>query len=165
MKEKGSFEELAEKMHQQAQQHEQVDLMALLKRHQSFRQEIQKSQQSWLRFLVATSGTLFAVLIALGEKTALAGYARPVYGWAIAALGCGIVMLCIALYEQPFHHKKDLAHFLQEVQKAEAEARETDVVLAYKTPAIFGICEKAGYIFLIAAVLLLVALSLLLYVA
>ncbi len=162
------YEELADdfaaRMQENAEQRHDRILLEQITRHQAYRQEIQKSQQAWLRFLVATSGTVFAILISFADKTAIPGHARQAYGLAIASLGCGILMLCIALYERPFHDKKNLLYYSKETKTAEREGRKTDAFLVYKTPSIFGICAIAGYIFLSAAVLLLTALLLLLYV-
>lgn len=158
------LEGIANAMQQEFQNKHNERILSDIKRFQNYQEERQKSLQVWLRFLVATSGTLFAILISLGNKTELTVPAQQVYGLAIASLGMSTVMLCIKLYEHPFLAKKKLKHFLKEVEKARNEHRQTSSVLGYKTIAIFGVCEKIGYVFLIVAVLLLVGLSLLVYV-
>ncbi len=151
-------EKRAKQMEDEINQHKEKAFIEKMKKCQQMRIDHQTKQQDWLRFLVATSGTLFSVLVALGDKKEVILYARWVFSFGLASLGFGVLSLAIALYEPIFHQKKDLRLFAKALSKFSTEAPQK--LQAYKTPKLFGYCENTGYIALALAVLFLVAYSL-----
>lgn len=137
----------------QVQNHQKMVFQKKIGKFQEMRLNLQKTKQDWLRFLVATSGTLFSILIALGDKKEIPFLSSWVLAGALLSLGCGVLFLAIALYELMFHLEKEVEIYAKHLQ--EFSHKDSHKTLGYESPAIFGICEKIGYVSLALGIVLL----------
>ena len=127
---------------------------------ESINQHSQK-RETWLKSILLLSSSLFGILISLQNTNTASLHSRICFAVAIALLGCGILLLAIALYGFVDILAKHRADVLQESLNAFHENRALKTV-STKERSIFSDCEKIGYICLAFCVVSLVVYTLLL---
>lgn len=126
-----------------------------LQKFQELQQELQKTRQELLRYLVATSGMIFSILIGLSKSEAHLPLVRWSFAISIVLLGLGILLLSIALYSLLYLRRRGLTLYGKAVEKAHTERRPVEKIHRVNEPRFFAICEKIGLVCLALAVIAL----------
>jgi hypothetical protein len=117
----------------------------------------------WFRHVILVTSTLFGILISLHSNTPDSLYARLCFSLANILLALAIAGLLSVLYNLSAGTARNLrAAYQREVENARRECRETRPVGVHISKGVFFV-EKASYICIAAALLLLAFYSLLTY--
>lgn len=149
------IDELGKTFEHHIEQWQEQRQVSRIKKHQALNEELQKTRQELLRYLVATSGMIFSILIGLGKDGEHPRLALWSYAISIVLLGLGILLLSIALYNLLYNQRKGLELYGKAMEKAYRENHPVEEALYFREPRIFQICEKIGLINLALAVVFL----------
>lgn len=124
------------------------------KRNSEFADEIQSKHSNWLRFLVSTISVLFGILVALGDNSQLPRHIRILYSAGSFLLILSILFLSASLYSGLYYSRRKRRLYNEEAGKTLRENRLPQRVYVPRQ-ALFSICEAAGYICFVSALLAL----------
>lgn len=149
------LEDYANRLERSAQERQEQQLVSRIKKHQALNEELQKTRQELLRYLVATSGMIFSILIGLGKSEAHQPLARWGFAIAIVLLGLGVLLLSIALYSLLYIRRKIVERYAKVLEKAYTTHHPAEKIHQVREPRFFALCEKVGLVCLALAVIAL----------
>ncbi len=115
---------------------------------------LMEKRTSWLRYLVTTISVVFGILVSLGPGNNSIHQTRFLFGLGVALLSLSILSLSISLYNEIYVMQKGTRLYYEETKRAVRDHRPT-APIAVATKRIFAICEIAGYICFVLALLAL----------